>query len=132
MKRILNISCFLLVSFVLSAETVLNIHQKTGIIVGVSFAEKPILTYSGTVIIISTEKETIEYPVAELSKITFEETQTSTSSIYTSAKAYNKVYDIHGREVSVFDKGENVDLDNLPNGIYIVKTDCSTYKIIKR
>ena len=55
------------------ADTFLNVCQKDGTIVKYAFADKPVLVYSGANVVISTDIVSVEYPVKELSKITFEE-----------------------------------------------------------
>lgn len=78
MKKIKNLGVFLLlflnVSFALAAgaEEVsgLLLWQKDGTKIGYAFTEKPVITYAGHDLVITTTHATVHYPLALLSRLT--------------------------------------------------------------
>lgn len=116
------------------ADTFLNVCQKDGTIVKYAFADKPVLVYSGANVVISTDIVSVEYPVKELSKITFEEIQTAIDEVNDSQndEGQSVVYDIRGRVVATFSNRGYVSLNSFPRGTYIVKNNSTIYKIYRK
>lgn len=122
---------------------VLNIHCDDGKITSFKFSDKPEITFKsendrGAILNISSQNVVIEYPYNKLSKITFTEdtidydpeTAGTISISNTDDIAY--VYDMRGTLVQSKAAGQALELDKLPNGVYLVRTKSLTYKILKQ
>lgn len=53
------------------AQSVLNVHQKDGVVVSYGFSEKPVVTYTDAGVHLSTAKVEVDYPFDNLEKFTF-------------------------------------------------------------
>lgn len=131
-----------------------SIHQKDGMVVNYSFAEKPVVTYSGSDLVIKTSNVTVQYPLHSLRKMTIEGEEEVTSIDEVNlpdtefsfseegAKVRGEkpgtpfyVFDLRGMKCAqgVIDaEGKaNIRLSSLPSGIYIIKTQSTSFKIKK-
>lgn len=54
-----------------SAQNTLNVWQKSGEIVSYAFSEKPVITYSSTDLVLTTNTVVVNYPLTNLRKLTF-------------------------------------------------------------
>ena len=152
-KRLLLLLLLLSSATSLLAQTALVVHQKSGEVVYFSFSEQPKATYSGTNLVLTTTKTTVEYPIANLLKFTFGDMADGIEDV-TDAKADVKIDNdaiiITGTkvsaDVSVFnvsgvkvctkkadaDGNAAISTSNLPNGVYVVKSNNVTFKFIKK
>lgn len=73
MKKFLILIPIILFSIAGFAQNTLNIHQKDGEIFCCGFLEKPIVTYEGNTLKVSTKTVSIEFPLTELNKLSFED-----------------------------------------------------------
>ena len=121
------------------AETALIVHQKSGGTVEYSFAEKPVVTYSGGYLVISAAEASVEYPLSNLQKFTFGEVSDNVTRIKAPAEAAPQptyIYNISGILVRTLQPTEDgttpATLDGLPAGTYIIKNGKTNYKVNKK
>lgn len=140
MRRILLMLVLIVGALPIMAQNVLNVHSKTGAVVSYAFSEKPVVTYDGDVLVLKTEKVSVEYPLSDLEKFTFGDTESAVESISASGISGDRsisIFDMSGRSVKTISADEGTDsdprllLNNLEKGIYIVKQGEVSYKIIK-
>lgn len=131
-----------------------SIHQKDGMVVNYSFAEKPVVTYSGSDLVLTTSSVTVQYPLHSLRKMTIKgigdataindvtlpDTEFSFSDEDANVRGEKPgtpfyVFDIKGMksaEGTIDAEGKaNIRLSSLSSGIYIVKTQSTSFKIKK-
>ena len=136
-RRILFIICLLGGCLTAAAQQSLNLYTTTSGVVTFTFEQTPKVTFPETDIIrVATDDVTVEFPFAEVEKITFEDGVTAVESIRMSnEKAQILIYDIAGRLVrrSTSQKGSaTADISTLPAGTYVVRDGTRSYKITKR
>lgn len=119
--------------------------------VAVPLAEHPVITYANDQLVITTAEKQVEVPVAEIAGYTFtEEVPTSIRDVKVNAQhkqgmmAFNHLQ--AGTHVALFNaKGEQVrtstaqadgtavvDMHGLPKGVYIVRADQLSIKVINK
>ena len=54
------------------AQNTVSIYQVDGKVAVFSFAEKPVVTYSGDNLVLTTNKTTVQYPIYQLKKLAFD------------------------------------------------------------
>lgn len=118
------------------AQNTLNIHQKSGGVVSYRFAEKPVLTYVDDNLHVSTERVCIDYPLAELEMLTFDDREESIGELRVEGQPVGmNIYRIDGTLVKRIEaKAESsaFDTDGLSVGTYIVRQGNVMYKITKQ
>ncbi len=140
MKRIIFL--LLLISGVLptTAQNVLNVQSKTGAIVSYFFSDKPVVTFRDDILVLKTDKVSVEYPLSDLAELNFGDMESSVESISASGIAGDstiRIFDMSGRNVRTIEATENAEgnprllLNDLEKGIYIVRQGEVSYKIIK-
>lgn len=88
--------------------------------------DKPKVTCSDTLVVITTDSVEVNYPLKKLRKFTFE--IPTSVAVLQAAPQERAVYDLNGRLVTQeFDT-----FDDLPRGIYIVREGEVTYKVMRR
>lgn len=129
------------------------IHQKDGMVFHYSFTEKPVVTYSGSELVISASGLTVQYPLHTLRKMTFvtevpegiDDVLMPDTEFHFSEESADVrgeepgspvfVYDVRGALCAegVIDlQGKAyIPLHQLPSGVYIVKTKSTSFKIKK-
>lgn len=154
-KFVYSLTLLLVTSLLtMSAQNTLTIHQKDGSKFGYGFSEKPVITYTETDLILTTNSTVVEYPLSAIAKFTFTENETSVSDIRSEIKTPtlqldNNTVQISGAEplqaVSLIDTDGKIisayktdangsvsfSITELPKGIYIIKTKSLTCKISK-
>ena len=124
-----------------SKSVQLVVHAKSGGEVSYALSEKPVVTYKGDVLILTTESTTVEYPLADLQKLTFEETADAVESVSMNQPRGDgtvRIYNVSGALLRTIQPSENDGSDtkfstqDLPAGIYIIKQGTQTYKIRKK
>ena len=137
-KRILSTICLLGCCYFAAAQQTLNLHTTTSGIVSFAFTEEPKVTFpSPEVIKVATKAVTVEFPFAEVEKVTFSDDAVSVESITIREKDCLTVaiYDLSGklvRKYAALGGAATVDLSALPKGTYVVKDGKRTYKVLKR
>ena len=119
------------------AQNTLNIHQKDGTLVSYTFSEKPILTYTETGVHLKTSKVEIDFPMSNLEKLTFsDEVSNAISRVRTEGgNSDTHIYSIDGTLLKSIKNNLNAtsfSINDLPEGIYLIKNGKATYKIYKR
>ena len=119
------------------AQNTLNIHQKNGAIVRYLFTEEPIVSYSDNNINLKTKDVEIIYPLNSIEKISFEDNVNNiTTSIRTERTNSDVlIYTNTGRlikRIKSYDGKISIILKEMPQGIYIIKNENTTYKLLKK
>lgn len=118
------------------AQNTLNIHQKTGGVASYAFSEKPVITYVGDNLHIETVAISIDYPVANVQKLTFEDSESSIGELQVKDDSSDiLVYNLKGQLVKRVDCEDGIsqlNIQDLPSGIYVVKNRNTTFKIVKK
>ena len=122
-----------------AAQQTLNIHTTTQGVVSFAFAEKPDLTFPAKeVLMVTTESMTVEFPFAEVEKITFEDANDDGVETLTVRDGGGAVliYDLSGKLVrqstTVKHDAATVNLSTLRPGVYLIRDGKRTYKVTKR
>ena len=72
MKRHLLTALLLLAAVVLWAQKAVVVYQNDGTVATFAFTEKPVVTYSGNDLVLTTTKTSVTYPIYKLRKIDFD------------------------------------------------------------
>lgn len=152
MKQILFLTALFLSSMA-SAQNYLTITQKNGDQFSYAFSDKPVVTYTETDLVLTTEDTEIQFPLSGLQKFTFEDAPTSVQETITasatisvsnntvticSAKADAQVQliAVDGKIVRTYKTDAEGNLSfsiaDLATGIYVVKSESLTCKISKK
>ena len=135
MKKQLLLMLSLLGTATAFAQSTLNVHQKSGGTVSYAFSEKPVVTYSGNSLVLTTAKVNVEYPLSNLDKLTFEDGEANAIdqvSMEAPADAVTHIYNMSGVLVKSVDASKPISTDDLKPGVYVIKNGKTTYKIIKK
>lgn len=159
--NVLKKAIFLLLFFCLQLYVLANkntptveVWTKSGERIAYSLSEHPVITYSGTDLVLTTTHLTVNYPLAELHKFTFGTEATAIEPIPTLPDGQIRmpgemlilsgfcpseqvlIYNIEGQKVLdatiSSDGNTTIDIQSLATGIYVVKAGCITHKIIKK
>lgn len=135
------------------AQNCLTIHQKNGETFSYMFQDKPVITYSESDLVLTSTKVQVVFPIRSLKKFTFDDVDTSVSTVEkvdasykysentvwirgTEPKSLVLVCTIDGKMVKTFVTDENGDLvfsvNEFVEGVYIIRTDSVTFKILKK
>ena len=132
----------------------LKVWKKDKSTVLFALAEKPVTTFSNNMLVIKTSTATVEYPLAEVQRYTYEGVETGIESIdsdngvlvkqeknklslrnlkageevrlYSSSGSLLQIVKSNGTEPVV------ISLSSRPQGVYIVKSGNETIKLMKR
>lgn len=151
MNKIIGLLCWVMLGWCLPvyAEEVININLKDGRVIAYALKDSPVMSHENDALIVETSLVRLEYPLADMSKITF---GTLTSIRRTEISGWNmddgeisvanlsgnesvSIYDAQGKLLrrQVADKGHvSMKLDRLPQGVYIIKIGSQSHKIIKK
>ena len=117
------------------AQSTLNVHQKSGGTISYAFSEKPVVSYSGNSLVLTTAKVNVEYPLSNLDKLTFEDGEANAidqMSMEAPADAVTHIYNISGVLVKSVEASKPISTDDLTPGVYVITNGKTTYKIIKK
>ena len=122
----------LIPSFIFADGDILTIWQGQDKAVEFAFSEKPKLTYESDKLIVTTIQLVVEFPLKDVSQITFNGTKTNVNSVHlTNGNRTAIIYTISGQHVRTIAKGENFNITSLPKGIYVInKNNRESYKVI--
>lgn len=146
---------FASVSMSVSAQNTVIVHQKDGKTVSFGLPEKPVITYVDNEMVITTTKTVLQYPLASVSQLTFSDDETSVAPVADEKQAPvleldNYVVRITGADAEasvtvVASDGKTLirtkvnsdgtatfSVAELPEGIYIIKSENLTFKILKK
>jgi hypothetical protein len=114
------------------AQNTLNVWLTDGGKVSFTFAEKPVVSHADNILSISSTAASVEYPVSDVVRFTFEDAETTkVLSVKSDIAGEVSVFDLQGTLVKRF-KGSSFSLEGLPQGVYIINSNRSTYKVIKK
>ena len=157
MRRIITLSLFVFMAFMTATAQngpQLKVWKKDKSTVLFALAEKPVTTFSNNMLVIKTSTATVEYPLAEVQRYTYEGVETGIESIdsdngvlvkqeknklslrnlkageevllYSSSGSLLQIVKSNGTEPVV------ISLSSRPQGVYIVKSGNETIKLMKR
>ena len=155
MKKILLTAT--LMAFITSwsfAEPQLKVWKKDKSTVLFALAEKPVTTFSDNKLVIKTSNATVEYPLADIQRYTYEGVETGIETIesensvvvrqepdklqLTNLKSDTEVYlyNASGRLLDILKSNGTdavtISIASRPQGMYIVKCGSETIKLMKR
>ena len=114
------------------AQNTLNVWLTDGGKVSFTFAEKPVVSHADNILSISSTAASVEYPVSDVVRFTFEDAETTkVLSVKSDIADEVSVFDLQGTLLKRF-KGSSFSLEGLPQGVYIIKSNRSTFKVIKK
>ena len=154
MKRLFILLFTVLLSVPSFSQNTLTIHHKDGQQFSFGFDDKPVITYTDTDMVLKTTKTEVQYPLSSLAKFTFTDLEDAVISIKDDKAAQmeldNYVVSITGAKsgitVSVIgsdgktlnsyktdtDGSVTFSIAELPEGVYIIKSENLTCKILKK
>ena len=133
MKKLLLLFFFLQLGLSAHAASGFVLHRKSGGDVTVLFSVRAEVSYDGTDLVLTTPKATVRYPLSNLESMTFSNNLEAIESVkVVDAQPEKRIYDVSGKLVKTFGAEENVSLDGLPTGVYVVKNGVVNYKIMKK
>lgn len=105
-------------------------------------SDKPVISYSGSNLIIKSKSLEDSYPISEVKSLSFEDNLSSVVENVTDGTAFqfiNNVFTCEGHEIHVFDMSgrmvasgiESVSLETLRGGVYIVNAGNRSVKVIR-
>lgn len=118
-----------------NAQNKLNVFTKDGSLITYSFAQHPVIKYKNNNILIQTNTDEIIFPLSQLRKFTFNDNVTHVGELsYVSTKNdVLEIYDIKGILINKLKTNFNtIFIKDLPKGIYFIKSNNKTFKIIKK
>ena len=147
---------FLLLSFELGirAQNAVEIYQIDGKVTTFAFSEKPVVTYSGSDLVMTTTKTVVQYPIYLLKKISFD-VELDDADVVKDVKADEQfsfrggtitvmggepnsqvyIFNIQGMKVGQYkldDQGNaSIPVSGLATGIYVLKTKRFAFKFRK-
>ena len=136
-------------------QNTLTICQKDGQQFSFGFEDKPVISYTDNDLVLKTAKTEIQYPLSSLSKILFTDTETSSAPIKMDKADVQLLLDNYVVSITGAKAGVNVTLTgsdgkavgtyktdsegsvtfsiaDLSQGLYIIKSDDLTCKILKK
>ncbi len=138
-------------SQVATASQFMIVWLESGPVINYDLGEEPVITYNDGMLTITTSVSQISYGLEEVLKYTFSDQSTGIVSPEEMIKVkflrnmvifYGlsrntsiQVFAVNGMKVMdnrVTDDVTTISLEELPMGVYIVKADCGTYKIMRQ
>jgi hypothetical protein len=157
MKRQLLTGLLLLFTAVASwAQNAVAVYQNDGTVATFAFTEKPVVTYSGNDLVLTTTKTSVQFPIYKLKKIDFDislddatgvkdvEKEADVQFSFAGGKLIVRggeagsqvtIYNIKGVQVGQYQLDSNgnatISTDNLGKDFYVVKSKSFTFKFRK-
>ena len=154
MKKLLLLLMVLFATSLAKADDkVLQILLSDGQVVSINLSEEPRTTYQDGNLVITTTKNTVTYPLEQVKKFTYSSIATGIEApqqlgvafskdgetlTITGLKPHTKVtlYNVAGQLLKTIDSKDSkkvvVSASQFPFGVYVVKVNGGTYKIMKR
>ena len=157
MKRHLLTTFVLFAAVALWAQNAVAIHQADGQVATFAFTEKPVVTYSGNDLVLTTTKTSVQYPIYKLKKIDFNVSFDDLTGIKAAkekadaqfrfrdgtltvrggeAGSHVYIYNIKGVKVGQYrldsDGNATIPLSDLSKDFYVVKSQSFTFKFRKQ
>lgn len=123
-----------------TVETCLVVWQNDGGTTKFAFSEAPVVKYEGETLVLTTTKTSVEYPLSQLKKFTFEADPTKVEELKVTSVVKDdgivSVYNMSGQLIKTYKSEGNQQItfatESLPVGMYIIKTNSQTFKILKK
>jgi len=136
-RKLLALSTMMLCASLSFAQNTLNIHQRGGGVVSYGFDEKPVVTYVGSNLHVESTTASIDYPVDNVEKLTFESRESSIEEVRVEDEevSYTLIYTLNGQLIKRIDSKDGqatFNMQDLPAGNYIIKTNKTSFKINKK
>ena len=154
MRRLILIITSALFALPVIGQNTLTIHQKDGQLFSFGFEDKPVITYTDNDLVLKTTKTEVQYPLSSLAKFTFTDLEDAVISIKDDKAAQmeldNYMVSITGAKPDITvtvigSDGKTIgtyktdaygsvtfSISDLPQGIYIIKSENLTCKILKK
>ena len=157
MRRIITLSLFVFMAFMTATAQngpQLKVWKKDKSTVLFALAEKSVTTFSNNMLVIKTSTASVEYPLAEVQRYTYEGVETGIESIDSDngvlvkqeknklslanlkAGAEVRLYNSSGSLLQIVKSNGTepvvISLSSRPQGVYIVKSGKETIKLMKR
>ena len=154
MKKLLLLLMVLFATSLAKADDkVLQILLSDGQVVSINLNEEPRTTYKDGNLVITTTKNTITYPLEQVKKFTYSSIATGIEASHQLGVAFSKdgetltftglkpntkvtLYNVSGQLLKTIDSKDSkkvvVSASQFPFGVYVVKVNGGTYKIMKR
>lgn len=155
MKRLSIILCTVLLSVPLFSQNTLTIHQKDGQQFSFGFDDKPVITYTDTDLVLKTTRTEVQYPLASVAKFTFIDVEDAVIPVKQDSNAaklelVNYMVSITGAKAGITvtvigadgktlgnyktdsEGSVTFSIADLPQGLYIIKSEDLTCKILKK
>ena len=157
MKRYLLTALVLFAAVALWAQNTVAIHQADGQVATFAFTEKPVVTYSGNDLVLTTTKTSVQYPIYKLKKIDFNVSFDDLTGIEAAkekadaqlrfrdgtltvhggeAGSHVYIYNMKGMQVGKYRLDSNgnatIPLSGLSKDFYVVKSKRFTFKFRKQ
>lgn len=155
-RRKIALVALLMLTGMAQAQNAVAIHQKNGQVATFAFTEKPVVTYSGSDLVLTTTKTTVNYPIYLLKKLVFDvdwtESVNKIENVQTSDVLFRfhdgtlsiiggqpgsivTLHNIKGQKVGQYrldaDGSTTIPTQSLGKDIYIVKTKSLSFKFSK-
>ena len=139
MKKLLLSLLTLVAATTTWADTALFVHPKTGGVLEIAFSEKPVVTYQGGNLVITSGQASVSYPLSNMDKFTFGEVDDQVTRIVAPVNVAPQptyIYTIDGKLVRTLkpsdDGSTSASLEGLSAGTYVIKNGKTSYKVLKR
>lgn len=152
--RFTSLVAALLVVFSAAAEANLSlvIHRTDGTTTVFALDEQPVTSFTRDDLVITTSTDSYSYPLTNIQRFTYENATTVNSIRHTGILVAQRggylvvsglqagqivtLYGIDGRQMATAQAygsaPVSIPLSHLPGGVYVVKADCVTFKILKK
>ena len=129
-RKIALVALFMLTGMA-QAQNAVAIHQKNGQVATFAFTEKPVVTYSGSDLVLTTTKTTVNYPIYLLKKLVFDVDWTESVNKIENVQTFDVLFRFHDGTLSIIggQPGSIVTLHNIKGqkvGQYRLDADGST------
>lgn len=155
LKRPLLTLLSIVMSTMTYGQNAIAIYQHDGKVTTFAFSEKPVVTYAGNDLVLTTTNTTVQYPVHMLKKLVFdvamdptniEEMEVKTETLFNfhgetitisggEPGSIVYIYDLKGMVVGQYrldtEGYATISVQNLGKSLYIVKTDHFSFKFKK-
>ena len=119
----------IILSMPLSARS-LVIHYTSGSTTNILLSDEPTITFNGDSLMIRTINANMSISMVEAKYYTYSNITTGIGNVNDNVlKKDAEIYSLNG---VLLIKGNTVDIDSLPKGVYIIKSGKETIKISKR
>lgn len=155
-KRTLLLVLLTIATMAVWAQNAIAVYQNDGKVARFTFSEKPVVTYSGTDMVLTTTKTSVQYPIYMLKKLVFEDEVTRAVDIKDLEVKSSEQFSFKGETLSItggepqsfvylfnmkgvkvgqfrLDSNGSVEIPThaLESDIYIVKTNSFSFKFRK-